>query len=1138
MSFVHLHNHSMYSILDGMSKMPDMIARCKELGMTSIALTDHGVMYGIIDFYHACKNAGINPILGFEAYVAPVSRFEKKSENRYNHLVLLAENEEGLYNIQKLCTEGFKDGYYYKPRIDDELLRKYHKGVIALSACLAGRIPQLLLKNHYNEAKKAAEEYRELFGENNFFLEMQDHGIPDQKFVNQGIIRISKETGIPLVATNDAHYVYETDAEAHDVLLAMQQKTTLSDANRLRDNEKQYYIKSEQEMMNLFYMTPEAIENTQKIADRCKVEITFHETKMPAYPVPDGYTAFSYLKKLCFDGLKERYQDPSQKIIDQTNYELSTIKEMGFIEYFLIVWDYVNYCKKAGIPVGPGRGSGAGSRVLYALGVTDIDPERYDLQFERFLNPERVSMPDIDIDFCYRRRGEVIEHVKELYGKDNVCQIITIGTMAAKAAIKDTGKVLGYDYALRDSICKMIPNDVGTTIKSALDASPDLKAYYLSSSDVKLIIDTAMRLEGLPKSTGTHAAGVIIGAKPIEEYIPLAKNNDDNSMVSQYTMTTVEELGLLKMDFLGLRTLTVESDAIESIYKRTGEAIDINSIDIEDEEVYKYISTGQTNGIFQLESKGMQDFMTKLRPQSLEDLIAGISLYRPGPMEFIPKYIDGKNSPESIMYECKQLKPILKNTYGCIVYQEQVTKIVRDLAGYTMGQADNIRRAMSKKKQYVIDEERKSFIYGDENRKIPGCIANGIPEDVANRIYDSMVDFAKYAFNKSHAACYAAIGYQTAWLMWYYPIDYWAAIMTSVIGNSDKLAGYIYSAKKAGIKVLPPSLNQSTDRFVPADNAVLYAMSGIKGISENIAASIANERELSGKYRSFEDAVKRLSRIGVSKDGIANLIKCGAFDEFKGNRRQFLESYKVIMDGQKKELKTTITGQMTLFDIGVEEVKFKLPRVKNFPKKICLEMEKEVSGVYITGHPLDEKMDFIKKYSTVTSEDFSLDENGICSLKQDQKISICALITEIKHIYTKNNDKMAFVTLEDLTGTINAIVFPKIYAKYNCEEFRDDDQVYILGHITIDDERGISVIIDEIKKLDEIPQKLWIKFKNMDLFIEDQFIQTLPPGKNIVIVYIEDQKVMKELKDHVYLDSSIIEEITEYYGEENIAIKL
>ena len=959
MSFAHLHVHTEFSLLDGSNKIKEYVSRVKELGMNSAAITDHGVMYGVIDFYREAKKQGINPILGCEVYVAPNSRFDREitgGDDRYYHLVLLAENEEGYANLTKIVSKGFVEGYYYKPRVDKELLRKYHKGIIALSACLAGEVARFLTKGLYEEAKKTALEYQEIFGEGNFFLELQDHGIPEQGLVNQQLFKMSEETGIELVATNDIHYTYAEDAKPHDILLCIQTGKKLSDENRMRYDGGQYYVKSEEEMLRLFPYAKQALENTQKIADRCHVEIEFGVTKLPKYDVPDGYTSWEYLQKLCYEGLEKRYGDPSEELKERLSYELETIHQMGYVDYFLIVWDFIKYAKDHGISVGPGRGSAAGSIVSYCLEITTIDPIRYQLLFERFLNPERVSMPDIDVDFCYERRQEVIDYVTRKYGKDCVAQIVTFGTLAARGVIRDVGRVMDLPYAYVDSISKMIPQELGITIDKALKMNPDLKKLYDTDETVTNLIDMAKRLEGLPRHCSMHAAGVVICQKPVDEYVPLARAAD-GTITTQFIMTTLEELGLLKMDFLGLRTLTVIQNAV-LLARRKQPELNINQIDYNDQKVLDYIGTGKTDGVFQLESAGMKGFMKELKPHNLEDVIAGISLYRPGPMDFIPQYIRGKNDSSSITYDCPQLEPILAPTYGCIVYQEQVMQIVRDLAGYSLGRSDLLRRAMSKKKAAVMEKERKIFIYGDEETGVPGCIKNGIDEQTANKIYDEMIDFAKYAFNKSHAAAYAVVSYQTAWLKYYFPVEYMAALMTSVIDNPSKVSEYIYACRQMNIKILPPDINKGEANFSVDGGDIRYGLAAIKSIGRPVIKAIVEDREELGLFQNLEDFITRLSAKNIlNKRTIENLIKAGALDTLGGTRKQFMSIYVQIVDHVTQEKKNSMVGQMTLFDLvsedQKEEFQIRMPDVGEYSKETLLAFEKEVLGIYVSGHPLE-----------------------------------------------------------------------------------------------------------------------------------------------------------------------------------------
>ena len=921
MSFVHLHVHTEYSLLDGSNKIKEYVSRVKELGMDSAAITDHGVMYGVIDFYREARRQGINPILGCEVYVAPNSRFDREvtgGDDRYYHLVLLAENNKGYANLMKIVSKGFVEGYYYKPRVDKSLLREYHEGIIALSACLAGEVQRYIVKGLYDEAKKTALEYQDIFGEGNYFLELQDHGIPDQALVNQQLLKMSQETGIELVATNDVHYTYAEDAKPHDILLCIQTGKKLSDENRMRYEGGQYYVKSPEEMEKLFPYALQALDNTQRIADRCHVEIEFGVTKLPKYDVPDGLTSWDYLQKLCYEGLEKRYGEPSRELKDRLAYELDTIQNMGYVDYFLIVWDFIKYAKDHGIAVGPGRGSAAGSIVSYCLGITTIDPIRYQLLFERFLNPERVSMPDIDVDFCFERRQEVIDYVVRKYGKDRVVQIVTFGTLAARGVIRDVGRVMDLPYAFVDSIAKMIPQELNITIDKALKENPELRQTYENDEQVKNLIDMAKRLEGLPRHSSMHAAGVVISQKSVDEYVPLSRAAD-GTITTQFTMTTLEELGLLKMDFLGLRTLTVIQNAVRMAGKKNP-SIDMEKIDYNDAKVLDYIGTGKTDGIFQLESAGMKSFMKELKPHSLEDIIAGISLYRPGPMDFIPQYIRGKNDASSIAYDCPQLEPILEPTYGCIVYQEQVMQIVRDLAGYTLGRSDLLRRAMSKKKGDVMQKERQIFVYGDEAANVPGCVKNGIDEKTANKIYDEMIDFAKYAFNKSHAAAYAVVAYQTAWLKYYYPVEFMAALMTSVIENPSKVAEYIYSCRQMGIRILPPDINKGEADFSVDGENIRYGLAAIKSIGRPVVQAVIEERNTFGPFKNLEDFITRMSsKDALNKRAIENFIKAGALDTLGGTRKQFMSIYIQIVDHVNQEKKYSMSGQMILFDLAGEE---------------------------------------------------------------------------------------------------------------------------------------------------------------------------------------------------------------------------
>ena len=1092
MSFTHLHVHTEYSLLDGSNKIKEYVSRVKELGMNSAAITDHGVMYGVIDFYKAARAAGIKPVLGCEVYVAPGSRFDRElshGDDRYYHLVLLAENNQGYQNLMKIVSKGFVEGYYYKPRVDMEVLETYHEGIIALSACLAGEVQRYLVRGLYEEAKETACKYEKCFGKGNFFLELQDHGIPDQKTVNAGLMRMSEETGIELVATNDVHYTYAEDAEPHDILLCLQTGKKLSDENRMRYEGGQYFVKSEEEMRALFPYAAQAIDNTQKIADRCNVEIEFGVTKLPHFDVPEGYDSWTYLNKLCHEGLVRRYPDKHEELLPKLDYELSVIQKMGYVDYFLIVWDFINYARTHGIPVGPGRGSAAGSLVSYTTGITNIDPIRYNLLFERFLNPERVTMPDIDIDFCYERRSEVIDYVIEKYGKDCVTQIVTFGTLAARGVIRDVGRVMDLPYNFCDTIAKNIPNELNITIDKALIMNPELRSMYESDETVKRLIDMAKRLEGLPRHTSMHAAGVVISQKAMDEYVPLSRSSD-GTITTQFVMTTIEELGLLKMDFLGLRTLTVISDAVKLVEKNHGIKIDVDNIDYNDKKVLDSIGTGRCDGVFQLESAGMKNFMKELKPQSLEDVIAGISLYRPGPMDFIPKYIKGKNEPESVTYVCKELEPILEPTYGCIVYQEQVMQIVQNLAGYTMGQADNIRRAMSKKKQYVIDAERQNFVYGNEEQGIKGCIANGISEQAANQIYDSMVDFAKYAFNKSHAAAYAVVAYQTAYLKYYYPVEFMAALMTSVIDNTRKVAEYIYSCRQMGIKVLSPDINEGEGRFLATKDGIRYGMYAIKSIGRQVIDIILAEREANGKYITLSDFLSRVAGREVNKRAVENLIKAGACDGLDGNRQQMLLVYNTLIDNLNQEKKNSLAGQMSLFDLVSEEEKkayeVRFPNVEEYTKEIKLGFEKEVLGIYLSGHPLEEYEEKWRKNISAVTADFMLDEEtNAVKIKDNQSVVIGGIITEKTIKYTKQNKAMAFITVEDLFGTVEVIIFPRDYEKYS-RYLNEDEKVFVAGHANVEEDKNGKLICEKIYSFDDTKRELWLQFATKESYEEKE----------------------------------------------------
>ena len=1149
MAFAHLHVHTEYSLLDGSNKIKECVARVKELGMNSVAITDHGVMYGVIDFYRAAKAAGIHPVLGSEVYVAPGSRFSKEpgqgNEDRYYHLVLLAENDTGYHNLMKIVSRGFTEGYYYKPRVDLEVLEEFHEGIIALSACLAGEVQRYVARGLYEEGKEAALRYEHIFGKGNFFLELQDHGIAEQQLVNQGLLRMSRETGIPLVATNDVHYTYADDVKPHDILLCLQTGKKLADEDRMRYEGGQYYIKSEEEMKALFPYALEALENTQKIADRCQVEIEFGVTKLPKYDVPDGWTSWEYLNKLCHEGLAERYQPVSEELTTRLDYELSVIKTMGYVDYFLIVWDFIKYAKDHGIMVGPGRGSAAGSLVSYCLGITTIDPIRYQLLFERFLNPERVSMPDIDVDFEPEGRQAMIEYVSRKYGADCVVQIVTFGTLAARGVIRDVGRVMDLPYAFVDSIAKMVPQELNITLDKALAANGEFRKLYQEDEQVQELVDMSKRLEGLPRHTSMHAAGVVISQKSVDEYVPLSLGSD-GAVVTQFTMTTLEELGLLKMDFLGLRNLTVIRDAVEMIGKDTGKALDLNQINYDDKKVLDYIGTGKTDGIFQLESAGMKSFMKELKPYSLEDIIAGIALYRPGPMDFIPQYIKGKNNRDDIIYDCPQLESILEPTYGCIVYQEQVMQIVRDLAGYTLGRSDLLRRAMSKKKGEVMQRERQNFVYGNEEEGVPGCIKNGIDEATANKIYDEMIDFAKYAFNKSHAAAYAVVSYQTAYLKYYYPVEFMAALLTSVIDNSGKVAEYIYSCRQMGFQILPPDINKSVGTFSVENGNIRFGLTAIKSVGRPVIQAIIEERKERGEFKHLKDFIERMGGREVNKRTIENFIKAGVFDSLGGTRKQFMMIYIQIMDQVNQERKYSMTGQMSLFDLVDDEQKkefeIPLPKVGEYEKENKLAFEKEVLGVYLTGHPLEDYEEKWKKSISRTTLDFQIDdETGRSRVRDGAKEIVGGMITNKTIKYTRNNKTMAFLTIEDLMGTVEVVVFPRDYER-NQNYLNEDSKVFVKGRVSEEDDAPSKLICETIIPFEQTKRELWIQYGDKLEYGEDEphLFDMLgeSEGNDTVVIYCKKERAIKRLSAgrNVCAEPALIVKLKNYYGEDRIRV--
>ena len=1149
MAFTHLHVHTEYSLLDGSSKIKELTARAKELGMDSLAITDHGVMYGVIDFYRAAKEVGIKPILGCEVYVAPGSRFDRENtggEDRYYHLVLLAENDQGYKNLMKIVSKGFVEGFYYKPRVDYEVLETYHEGVIALSACLAGEVQKYLARGMYEEAMRSAQRYEGIFGKNNFFLELQDHGLPEQKMVNQGLLRLSRDTGIELVATNDIHYTFAEDEKAHDILLCIQTGKKVADEDRMRYAGGQYYCKSEKEMQALFPYAREALENTHKIAERCNVEIEFGVTKLPKYEVPEGFDSWTYLNHLCREGFKTRYPKDDGTLSRRLDYELDVIRTMGYVDYFLIVWDFINYARSKDIMVGPGRGSAAGSIVSYTLGITNIDPVRYNLLFERFLNPERVSMPDIDVDFCYERRQEVIDYVVEKYGKDQVVQIVTFGTLAAKGVVRDVGRVLDLPYAMCDSIAKMIPNDLGMTLDKAIAANPDLRKLYNEDPQVKYLIDMSKRLEGLPRHTSMHAAGVVIGSRSIDEFVPLSKAAD-GTITTQFTMTTIEELGLLKMDFLGLRTLTVIQNAVHLAEKDYGISIDIDHIDFDDKRVLESIGTGRTEGVFQLESGGMKSFMKELKPENLEDIIAGISLYRPGPMDFIPRYLKGKNDKSSITYECPQLESILSPTYGCIVYQEQVMQIVRDLAGYTMGRSDLVRRAMSKKKTAVMEKERQNFVYGNEAEGVKGCIANGIDEKTANHIYDEMIDFAKYAFNKSHAAAYAVVSYQTAYLKYYYPKEFMAALMSSVMENVSKFSEYILNCRRMmNIAVLPPDINEGESGFSVSGGGIRYGLSAIKSVGKPVVDAILEERAKNGKFRTMEDFINRMTQREVNRRTLENFIKSGALDSLPGTRRQKMAVGPALLENKARERKNAFEGQLSLFDIAGEEEKKEFevvfPDVGEYAKEELLAFEKDILGVYISGHPLDDYEALWRKNITATAADFIVDEETEEAVVKDGiKAVIGGLVTGKTVKTTRTGQLMAFITLEDLMGSVEVIVFPRDYEN-NRDLLTEDEKLFIRGRVSLGDEPVGKLVCEQVIPFDAVSRQLWLQFEDMAGYqaAEAELMELLKSseGNDQVIIYLKKERAKKMLPPNwnVMADAGLLNRLYCKVGEKNVKV--
>ena len=1149
-NFVHLHVHSEFSLLDGANRIKDLPVRAKELGMDSIAITDHGVMYGAIDFYKACKKEGVKPIIGCEVYVAPRTRFQKEPgiDNKYNHLILLAKNNEGYKNLSKMVSIGFTEGYYYKPRIDLETIEKYHEGVICLSACLAGSVNQAILNGDMQKAEERALWFKNVF-KDDYYLEIQNNGIKEQVLANQKLIELSRKLDIPLVATNDAHYLKKEDAYNHEVLLCIQTGKRMSDTDRMKFDTEELYIKSPEEMIDYFKNFPEAIENTVKIANECNVEFEFGNTILPNYDVPEEFeTHYDYLKKLCDDGLIERYgENYSEDIKKRAEYEIGIIKKMGYVDYYLIVWDFIHYAKSHGIPVGPGRGSGAGSILAYAIGITDIDPMKYNLLFERFLNPERISMPDFDVDFCYERRQDVIDYVCRKYGHDHVSQIITFGTMSARMVIRDVGRVLDFPYAECDKLAKMIPNELHITIKKALEQNKELNNLYETDENIKKLLDIAMALEGMPRQASTHACGVVITKDPVDTYVPLYVR--DGQISTQYIMTTLEELGLLKMDFLGLRTLTVIKDCMDLVKQCRGIDVEFDK-DMSDPKVYKLWQEGKTSGIFQFESQGMTNFMKELKPDCLEDLIAGVSLYRPGPMDQIPRYIRGKLNPGHNEYTHPALEPILNVTYGCMVYQEQVMQIVRDLAGYSLGRADLVRRAMGKKKLDVMAKEREIFIHGevDEagNVLVPGCVRNGIDEKSANKIFDEMAEFAKYAFNKSHAAAYAVVSYQTAYFKYYYPVEFMAALMTSVIDNTRKVSEYIFTCRQMGIKVLPPDVNEGEGVFTAVGDNIRYGLYAIKSIGRPVVDLILQEREENGTYKTLQSFLERVSCREVNKRAVENLIKAGALDGLDGNRQQMITVFSTIMDNLASEKKKSMSGQMTLFDLVPEEEKqdyeIRLPQLEEYSKEIKLGFEKEVLGIYLTGHPLEEYEERWRKNISAVTTDFVLDEEtNEVKVKDNQKVTVGGMITEKTIKYTKNNKVMAFLILEDLVGTVEVIVFPNSYEKYS-SLLNEDEKVFITGRANVEEDKNGKIICEQITSFDSVKRELWLQFSTKEEFEakEQELYGRLhdSDGRDSVVIYISSIKAMKRLPNNynICINQEIVNNLTNFLGENNVKV--
>ena len=1153
MSFVHLHVHSEYSLLDGACRIGGMMDRVKELGQSAIALTDHGVMYGCIDFYKAAKAAGIKPIIGCEVYVARRGMQDRVHgiDNESYHLVLLCKDRKGYENLCLLVSEGFINGFYGKPRVDLELLEQHHEGLIALSACLAGAIPQYLLAEDYEGAKNHSLRLAEIFGEDNFYLELQDHGIQEQTPVNQGIMRLARETGLPLVVTNDAHYLRREDAEMQDVLLCIQTGKTVDDPNRMKFQTEEFYLKSEEEMRQLFPNCEEAFENTGKIAERCNLEFVFNQYHLPAFPVPEGYSNEEYFRKLCSDGFRKRYPQAPESYKERLEYEISVISRMGYVNYYLIVWDFIRYAKESGIPVGPGRGSGAASIVAYCLHITEVDPMKYALIFERFLNPERVSMPDFDTDFCQERRGEVIEYVTRKYGSDHVAQIATFGTMAARGAIRDVGRALNFTYAETDVVAKLVPTmPLHITLKEALNVSPKLKEMYDGDGRVRTLIDTAMSLEGMPRNTSTHAAGVVITADPVCSYVPLSRNDD--TIVTQYTMTTIEELGLLKMDFLGLRNLTVIKDAEEQI-RSIQPDFSIDTVPDDDPETFAMLTEGKTQGVFQLESAGMTGVCVGMKAGSIEDITAIVALYRPGPMDSIPKFIENKLNRKKVTYKTPQLEPILKVTYGCIVYQEQVIEIFKQLGGYTMGQADNIRRAISKKKQKVIEEERKVFVYGDAKQGIPGCIANGVGETVAQSIYDEIVAFANYAFNKAHAVCYAVVSYQTAYLKCHYPRQYMAALMTSVLDSAGKISGYIAECKELGIAVLPPDINHSDVNFAVEQDAIRFGLGAVKNVGRGLIRSMVAKRIEGGLFRSLEDFLQRMEEGELNKRAVENFIKCGAMDCFGYHRSELLAVYDSMMDSISASRKKNLEGQLGMFAMLEEDDKaaeIPIPKLPEINKADKMLMEKETTGIYLSGHPMDDYRHYLKNTRVLPIGRLMEENNG---LQDDQIISVAGIVQSLKMKTTRNNSMMAYVTLEDDTAVVEMLAFSNVLNQYG-GYLKENQPVVITGRLSLRDDKEPQIVVNRARPITDYSENmaeqeaavsmvvpagatlyLRLPTENTGLFPKVRAIINMFPGENKVIVYFADTKQRRGAQCAV--DPRMLAELKALLGEENVVVK-